>query len=83
MTKDPSFVFLVTGQNALQKLRAQIGPTDPEVARTSNSNSIRALFGSSILENAIHAPSDGKESGLMYQIFGEKEVIDAGLGIEG
>jgi len=66
MTSGPVVAAVLEGENAVQRVREIIGPTDSEEARRSAPNSIRALFGTDKGKNAIHA-SDSKES-ASYEI---------------
>ena len=61
MTSGPVVAAVLEGENAIQRVREIIGPTDSEEARRTSPNSIRALFGTDKGKNAIHA-SDSKES---------------------
>ena len=58
MTSGPVVAFIVEGDNAVVRLRKLVGATDPKKA---DAGTIRALFGVSAGENAIHA-SDSPES---------------------
>jgi nucleoside-diphosphate kinase len=47
----------------VSKFRDLVGPSDPELARTLRPKSLRAKYGSSVDENALHCtdlPEDGK-----------------------
>ncbi len=66
MTSGPVVAAVLEGENAIQRVREIIGPTDSEEARKTAPNSIRALFGTDKGKNAIHA-SDSKES-ASYEI---------------
>jgi len=61
MTSGPVVAAVLEGENAVQRVREIIGPTDSEEARKAAPSSIRALFGTDKGKNAIHA-SDSKES---------------------
>jgi nucleoside-diphosphate kinase len=58
MSSGPIVVMVIEGDNAVKNLRDVVGSTDPKKA---NAGTIRATFGKSVGENAIHA-SDSKES---------------------
>ncbi len=76
MTSGPVVAAVLEGENAIQRVREIIGPTDSEEARKEAPNSIRALFGTDKGKNAIHA-SDSKES-ASYEIpfiFSSLEII--------
>ncbi len=77
MTSGPVVAAVLEGENAIQRVREIIGPTDSEEARKSAPNSIRALFGTDKGKNAIHA-SDSQES-ANYEIpfiFSSLELVD-------
>ncbi len=77
MTSGPVVAAVLEGENAIQRVREIIGPTDSEEARKSAPNSIRALFGTDKGQNAIHA-SDSQES-ANYEIpfiFSALEITD-------
>lgn len=61
LTRAPIRVFVLSRRKAVPKLRTLIGPTNPDIARQTFPKSIRALYGTDIQENAVHA-SDSKES---------------------
>jgi nucleoside diphosphate kinase len=62
MTSHPCHVLAVTKTegHVINDLRNDIGPTDPNQAKQENPNSLRAMFGTDDIMNAIHA-SDGEE----------------------
>jgi nucleoside-diphosphate kinase len=76
MTSGPVVAAVLEGEEAVNRVREIIGPTDSEEARKVAPNSIRALFGTDKGKNAIHA-SDSKES-ASYEIpfiFSELEIL--------
>ncbi|RLJ71509.1 nucleoside diphosphate kinase [Hydrogenivirga caldilitoris] len=76
MTSGPVVAAILEGENAIQRVREIIGPTDSEEARKVAPNSVRALFGTDKGKNAIHA-SDSEES-ASYEIpfiFSGLEVV--------
>uniref|UniRef100_H2ZDH9 Nucleoside diphosphate kinase-like domain-containing protein n=1 Tax=Ciona savignyi TaxID=51511 RepID=H2ZDH9_CIOSA len=62
MTSGPTLMMVLSAENAVDKLREMMGPADPEVAKESNPDSLRALFAKSIMENAIHSPSTNESA---------------------
>ena len=58
MTSGPCIPLLLGGENAIERWRALMGPTDPS---TAPSGSIRNLFGTTIRHNAVHG-SDSPEN---------------------
>ncbi|KAI8073439.1 nucleoside diphosphate kinase, partial [Gilbertella persicaria] len=59
--RGPVRVMQLTRIEAIPYLRQLIGPTNPEIARELFPKSIRALYGTNVQENAIHA-SDSIEA---------------------
>jgi nucleoside-diphosphate kinase len=58
----PCVVIEVRTENAVHSLRKVCGPHNPEEARQINPQSIRAVFGKTLAENAVHCtdlPEDG------------------------
>ena len=61
-------MVVLSDSNAIDKLRGEIGPVDPELAKTEAANSIRAKFAESLLKNAIHAPSSAQDAKLHFEL---------------
>ncbi|WP_034552467.1 nucleoside-diphosphate kinase [Carnobacterium funditum] len=58
LTRSPIVVLVIEGENAISRVRALNGTTNPA---DSGDNTIRALYGLSLSENTVHS-SDSKES---------------------
>lgn len=54
MTSGPVKTLALTKPDAVAAWRELIGPTNPEAAKEEAPESIRALFGDNITENAVH-----------------------------
>ena len=62
MTQGPCIALEVRQEDVVNKLRALVGPHDPEIAKVLRPNTIRALFGKDRVRNAVHCtdlPEDG------------------------
>ncbi|CAF0883090.1 unnamed protein product [Adineta steineri] len=54
MTSAPLVAMVLAKENAIQQWRELIGPTNSDVAKETNPDSIRALFGTNEQKNAVH-----------------------------
>jgi len=61
MSSGPIVAMELSGENAIQRWRALIGPTNTNTAREQAPNSIRARFGTDGTQNAVHG-SDSPSS---------------------
>ncbi|KAI8823656.1 nucleoside diphosphate kinase [Fimicolochytrium jonesii] len=61
MSSGPVVALVLKGYGVVSGWREMIGPTDPEVARNTVPMSIRAIFGTDTVRNAVHG-SDGAEN---------------------
>lgn len=69
MTSYPIIAIEITGENAIEKWRDIIGPTDPEKAKKINPKSIRSLYGENITENAVHGSDCEKNANIEIDFF--------------
>lgn len=72
MTSGPVLLMCLAGENAVQKNRDIMGATDPKKALAG---SIRAKFGDSVGENAVHGSDSPTSAERELALFFEKNEI--------
>ena len=63
LSSGPALVCEVRQENVVERLRALVGPNDPELARHVRPKTLRAQFGLNRVSNAVHCtdlPEDGQ-----------------------
>jgi nucleoside-diphosphate kinase len=72
MTSGPVMLLVLSGENAVLKNRDVMGATDPKKATTGT---IRALYGDSMGENAVHGSDSPTSASREISLFFEKHEI--------
>ncbi|RYZ79857.1 MAG: nucleoside-diphosphate kinase [Proteobacteria bacterium] len=72
MTSGPVLLMCLQGENAVLKNREIMGATDPKKATVGT---IRAKFGDSMGENAVHGSDSVESAARELQLFFEKQEI--------
>jgi nucleoside-diphosphate kinase len=72
MTSGPVMLMVLYGENAVQKNRELMGATDPKKAEAG---SIRAKYGDSVGENAVHGSDSLESAKREIALFFEKHEI--------
>ncbi|KAF8523211.1 hypothetical protein JB92DRAFT_2705493 [Gautieria morchelliformis] len=58
LAEGPCWVYVLERRRAVEVLKTLMGDEDPDTARRSNANSLRALYGTSIHDNALIGSPD-------------------------
>ncbi|CAG2195481.1 NME8 [Mytilus edulis] len=83
MTSGPTYLMVLSREGAVDGWRSLIGPTDPTQAKEVSPDSIRATYGKSILENAVHGSSDPDHAKKTIKtIFGDLKFTPDGTALE-
>ena len=65
----PVIAMELLGDGAICKWRSMVGPTDPAEARSAAPKSMRARFGTDILQNAAHASDEPAQAAMEIEFF--------------
>eukprot|EP00116_Pleurobrachia_bachei_P002240 sb/3462502/ len=77
MTSGPTMFMVLSREDAICGMREIVGPADPEEAKKTAPDSIRAVVGKDKLKNAIHAPDDElKAMSAIKLAFGDELEFD-------
>ncbi len=71
VTTGPVIAMEVRQENAVNSLRALVGPHDPEIARQLRPNTLRAKFGLDRVKNGVHCTDLSDDGVLEVQYFFE------------
>lgn len=75
MTSGPVMLMVLSGENAVLKNREVMGATDPKKAAPGT---VRALYGDSVGENAVHGSDSTTSAAREIALFFEKhEIVNA------
>ncbi|CAL1547548.1 unnamed protein product [Lymnaea stagnalis] len=72
ITSGTSLFLVLSREDAINGWRREMGETDPAHAKEESPSSIRALYGTDLINNAVHGSSDAEHvHAEMTRIFGE------------
>ncbi|KAF8567676.1 hypothetical protein P879_07582, partial [Paragonimus westermani] len=75
LTSGRTLFMVLTRQDAVAGWRKLMGPTDPDRAADEHPDSIRAVYGKNVLENAVHGSTNTQHAlESIKLIFGEEDV---------
>uniref|UniRef100_A0A8C4KFH6 Nucleoside diphosphate kinase-like domain-containing protein n=1 Tax=Dromaius novaehollandiae TaxID=8790 RepID=A0A8C4KFH6_DRONO len=75
----PNLVMILTKENAVEEWRQLMGPADPEIAKMTSPESIRAQFAQDILSNAVHGSSNKEHNCSSWHCFSVVDLLGAGM----
>merc|ERR1711970_1011723 len=69
MSSDAITVISIVGDNSVARWNELCGPEDPIEAQKSAPNSLRATFGTDLIQNAVHASADLNKANRELEFF--------------
>eukprot|EP01135_Chromosphaera_perkinsii_P010450 Nk52_evm13s2133 gene=Nk52_evmTU13s2133 len=84
MSQGPVMIFLLGKENAIEDFAKLCGPEDPMEAYENHPNSIRALYGTDIVQNAVYCSAlASKVASDIHLFFPDVivEPVEAGIGV--
>ena len=84
MSQGPVMVFLIGKENAIEEFAAFCGPEDPVEAYETSPHTLRALFGSDVVQNAVYCSDvPSKVQSDIHLLFPDVvlEPIEVGVGV--
>ena len=73
MTSGPVMALMLTRESSIKVFKELCGPEDPKTAKKSHSKSLRALYGTDLVHNGLHASKNveyaNKESDMVFNGF--------------
>eukprot|EP00794_Sanderia_malayensis_P017266 gene17266-18990_t len=75
MSSGPTLFMILSKEDAIPGFRALVGPTDPEKAKEEAPTSLRAMYATDPMKNAIHSSSNvEKATEVIHEFFPEVEL---------
>jgi len=76
MSSGPTLFMILSREDAIAGFRALVGPTEPDVAKERAPNSLRALYATDLMKNAIHSSSNATKAAQVIQEYFPEVVLN-------
>merc|ERR1712168_1709219 len=76
MSSGPVVAIELACCNAVSRWLTMLGPEDSQDARQSHPDSLRALYGSDLVKNALHGSATTQQAQKEIQFFFPEEIVE-------